>query len=78
MRKHYHVMQGLKGCYLPDYQVLCTSKREAIRQAKDMCEYWNSSDSDTPMYRSGSGFYQSKHHCITISEVCTDTDCRED
>lgn len=83
-RKHYHVLCGLRGCYMPDNNDVYRSKRAAISGAAQYAKFWNDADygADTGQLmvrqRGASGFYLSKHHVIEVTGPCFDDCDREE
>lgn len=75
MRKHYHVLTGLQGCYMPDTDDIATSKRNALSLARYNAQRWNdyATDGDRMIQRAP-GVYVARHHWIHVTSVCTD-DC---
>ncbi len=76
--KHYHVLFGLQGCYMPDSNEVFTSKAEARRYAA-----WLAKDAREAGYKvvgsAKAGLYLvGEHHMIEISGWCIEDECLED
>lgn len=76
MSKHYHVLQGLAGLYMPNTNDVFKSRREAEKSSA-----WNASNARKEGYKvTGSaraGYYSvGEHECIEITE-CTEPDYLE-
>lgn len=75
MRKHYHVLTGLHGCYMPDCNDIASSKRQALSLARYNAKQWNDSAyNDDRMVQRAPGVYVAKHNWIHVTGACTD-DC---
>ena len=77
-RKHYHVLFGLRGGYMPDSNEVFTNKREAERYAA-----WLAEDSRNQGHKvegsAKSGLYLvGEHLMIEVTGWCIDDECLED
>ena len=78
-RNHYHVLQGLRGCYMPNTNDVYRTKREAQSGAAWWAE--NARDEGERVVGSArSGFYEVGDHCsIEVtdcdSEMCLCSPC---
>lgn len=83
-KKHYHVLCGLSGCYMPDSNDVYRTREEAREGAKEMARHW-ASDLDIPRdrhgmfkrYRIDDDLYVFGHNEIRVTE-CDIEDCLED
>lgn len=81
--KHYHVLCGLRGMYMPDINDVYRSKRAALSGAA----WWANSYREDGCEVTGSakrGWYhvryegnETAHHCIEVTD-CYDRDCPDD
>jgi hypothetical protein len=90
MKKHYHVLIGLTGGYMPDDNVVCATRREAQRTAAEYKRMfndtvWQCEDEDErraksytgSLYRDGYAETGDGNDCIEITE-CYEADCLDD
>lgn len=72
--KHYHVLQGLQGLYMPNCNDVFSSKGEAQRYAAELAA--DARDQEYKVSGSArSGYYTiGEHECIEITECC-ESDC---
>jgi hypothetical protein len=72
-KKHYHVLCGLKGLYMPDSNDICTSRRQAERFAAEGARHARDcGDKVTGSAREG--YSLGEHNALWIQE-CTIKDC---
>ncbi len=77
--KHYHVLIGLRGLYMPNTNHVCSTLVEARGLAKETAE--NFRDEDTSVRRINADYYTfgprrgGHNECIEVS-VCDETRCR--
>jgi len=76
---HYHVLTGLQGCYMPNDNAVCRTKREALAVAREQKRCWNDSEYDKPrserdFMRGSKGYYTSENESIEVTE-CWEADC---
>jgi hypothetical protein len=77
--KHYHVLVGLCGLYMPDSNVVFTSKREAQSYARDEAERArDDGERVRKIPHAGHGYYQvGDSHCIEVAD-CDQPECLSD
>jgi hypothetical protein len=77
MKKHYHVLVGLAGLYMPNSNTVCRTRREAESNAA----WWAREAREQGDKVTGSaktGYYSvGEHECIEITE-CDISECLED
>jgi len=75
---HYHVLVGLKGCYMPDCNDVYETRRDAVNGAQWHAYTWNEGASDDDlMEQVYADTWESRHNCITVNE-CSDSDCESE
>lgn len=89
MNKHYHVLVGSEGGYLPDSNYYCTTKRQAeslaASEAREMVDSSYELDEDEHYHKSGSAksgliVIDTGRSLDTIIEVvdCYESDCSDE
>lgn len=75
-KKHYHVLQGLRGCYLPDDIQTYPSKKAAITAAREESKRHNWDTEDELHFRRvSSGLYRVNGYEIRVTGPCYETWC---
>jgi hypothetical protein len=74
--KHYHVLIGLRGLYMPNNNDVCKTKEEATECAEWWAEHF-ADDPETKVEKTCDDFWEvGEHECIEITE-CNESDCLE-
>lgn len=81
MTKHYHVLTGLQGGYLPNSQYAVETYEEAITASANDAEAFNADiphdELDADEFTGGDGFWANGRELIEVSE-CNEPECYDD
>ena len=76
MEKHFHVLIGMCGLYMPDENHVFRTRKEAEADARWYAEQLR--DQGDPVSGSARyGYFVGDDYCIAVSE-CTETECLQD
>jgi hypothetical protein len=72
--RHFHVLVGLCGLYMPDDNVVCETRKEAEDAARSIAKQYRD-DGERVSGSAKSGYYTvGENHCIEIAD-CDDAQC---